>query len=82
MTYDPKECRYGDLLAVFDKRVDMTQVNRQGNDVGTQYRTGIYYHSEEQRKEAEAFMDEKRKKGMKVREEAGKETWLSWGIRR
>jgi peptide-methionine (S)-S-oxide reductase len=44
------------ILDVFWDRHDPTQKNRQGNDVGTQYRGGIYYHSLEQRMEAEASM--------------------------
>jgi len=66
VTYNPKECAFADLLEVFEQRVDMTQLNRQGNDIGTQYRSGIYHHNEEQRQEAEAFIEAKRKAGVKV----------------
>jgi len=69
VTYDPKECAFGDLLKKFEERVDMTQVNRQGGDVGTQYRTGVYYHTEAQKVEAEAFFEAKRAKGVRVASE-------------
>ncbi|KAG6556999.1 hypothetical protein Mapa_001415 [Marchantia paleacea] len=46
--YNPSEVSYEKLLDVFWKKHDPTQYNRQGNDVGTQYRSGIYYHSPEQ----------------------------------
>ena len=51
--YDPSACDFTDLLAVFFAKVDPTTLNRQGNDVGTQYRSGIYYHDEEQKAAAE-----------------------------
>lgn len=51
--YDPKETSYERLLALFFERVDSTTANRQGNDVGTQYRSGIYYHDQEQKEAAE-----------------------------
>lgn len=56
--YDPKEVSYGKLLDVFFERTDPTTLNRQGNDAGTQYRSGIYYHSPEQKAEAERVMAE------------------------
>src|SRR5882724_16621 len=52
--FDTKETSYDDLLKVFWESHDPTQGMRQGNDVGTQYRSGIYVHSPEQRKLAEA----------------------------
>ena len=55
--FDPTQIRYEDLLKVFWENHDPTQGNRQGNDVGTQYRSGIYYANEEQRKAAEASRD-------------------------
>lgn len=60
--YDSNEVSYEELLQVFWDRHDPTQLNRQGNDVGTQYRSGIYYHSLEQRQTAEAAMAEMQKK--------------------
>ncbi|CAA2973974.1 peptide methionine sulfoxide reductase A1-like [Olea europaea subsp. europaea] len=50
--YDPKDCSYETLLDVFWARNDPTTPNRQGNDVGTQYRSGIYYYTPEQEKAA------------------------------
>ena len=57
VVFDPKQVRYEELLKVFWENHDPTQGMRQGNDVGTQYRSGIYYTSEEQRKLAEASRD-------------------------
>ena len=53
ITYDPKEISYEDLLAVFWHTHDPTTKDRQGNDVGTQYRSVIFYHSDEQKQLAE-----------------------------
>lgn len=52
--FDPQVLSYGDLLDVFMGTHDPTQLNRQGNDVGTQYRSAIFPLDEEQRAEAEA----------------------------
>jgi peptide methionine sulfoxide reductase msrA/msrB len=55
VTFDPKQLSYADLLEKwFFKMHDPTTANRQGNDVGSQYRSAIFYTSEEQRKVAEA----------------------------
>jgi peptide-methionine (S)-S-oxide reductase len=54
VVYDPKKVSYEDLLRVFWESHDPTQGMRQGNDVGTQYRSTIYAYSEAQRKAAEA----------------------------
>lgn len=53
VTFDPGVISYEKLLDVFWKAHDPTQLNRQGADVGTQYRTAIFVHSEEQRTAAE-----------------------------
>ncbi|KAJ6851470.1 putative peptide methionine sulfoxide reductase A4, chloroplastic [Iris pallida] len=59
--YDPSECRYEDLLDVFWSRHDPTTLNRQGNDVGTQYRSGIYYYTPEQEKAARESLERHQK---------------------
>jgi peptide-methionine (S)-S-oxide reductase len=53
VVFDPEKISYRDLLKVFWESHDPTQGMRQGNDVGTQYRSAIYYHDEEQRRAAE-----------------------------
>ncbi len=57
VVYDPQQIRYETLLKVFWESHDPTQGMRQGNDVGTQYRSGIYVYSPEQRQLAEASRD-------------------------
>ena len=52
--YDPSQVSYNDLLKVFWENHDPTQVNRQGPDIGDQYRTVIFYHNENQKASAEA----------------------------
>ncbi len=54
VTFDPDEISYEELLDVFWGLHDPTQVNRQGPDVGTQYRTAIFFHTPEQEKVATA----------------------------
>jgi peptide-methionine (S)-S-oxide reductase len=54
VTFDPSLLTYGDLLDIFFATHDPTQLNRQGNDIGTQYRSAIFPLNEEQRSEAEA----------------------------
>jgi peptide-methionine (S)-S-oxide reductase len=54
VVFDPKRVSYEELLRVFWESHDPTQGMRQGNDVGTQYRSAVYAHGEEQRRQAEA----------------------------
>src|SRR5690606_9625006 len=63
IVYDPTVISYDELLEIFCKTHDPTTLNRQGNDVGTQYRSGIYYHNEEQRKKAEYYKEALDKSG-------------------
>ena len=53
ITYDPEQVSYAELLEIFFKTHDPTTLNRQGADVGTQYRSIVLYHNEEQRIMAE-----------------------------
>jgi peptide-methionine (S)-S-oxide reductase len=55
LNYDPKKISYDELLEIFWKTHDPTTLNKQGADEGTQYRSVIYYHSDEQRKLAEHY---------------------------
>jgi peptide-methionine (S)-S-oxide reductase len=54
VTYDPEQISYDELLRVFWGKHDPTQLNRQGWDVGDQYRSAIFFHDEDQRAAAEA----------------------------
>jgi methionine-S-sulfoxide reductase len=56
--YDPKEVNYETLLRQFFRMHDPTQVNRQGPDVGDQYRSAIFYVNDEQKKEAQSIINE------------------------
>jgi peptide-methionine (S)-S-oxide reductase len=55
ITYDPKILTFSDLLMVFWQTHDPTSLNRQGNDIGTQYRSVIFYHTDEQKMLAEEY---------------------------
>ncbi|MGI5819129.1 MAG: peptide-methionine (S)-S-oxide reductase MsrA [Armatimonadota bacterium] len=56
--FDPEQVSYEDLLREFFEMHDPTQVNRQGPDVGDQYRSVIFYHTDDQRQAAEAMKAE------------------------
>jgi peptide-methionine (S)-S-oxide reductase len=61
--YDPKTVSYDDLLKIFWKTHDPTTLNRQGADVGEQYRSIILYHNDEQKEKAEYYKEELDKSG-------------------
>jgi peptide-methionine (S)-S-oxide reductase len=58
VTFDPSKLSFHDLLTVFFTVHDPTTLNRQGNDVGPQYRSAIFYHSDEQRRVASEVINE------------------------
>jgi len=58
ITFDPAVITYPELLEIFWKTHDPTTLNRQGNDVGTQYRSVIFYHNESQKQHAEKYKKE------------------------
>ena len=64
ITYDPKQISFDDLLKVFWQTHDPTTLNRQGHDVGTQYRSAIFHHNEEQKRIAEAYKKQLDKTGV------------------
>nr|WP_314895532.1 peptide-methionine (S)-S-oxide reductase MsrA [uncultured Flavobacterium sp.] len=57
ITFNPSEISYGELLEIFFATHDPTTLNRQGNDIGTQYRSEIFYNNENQKDLAEAYID-------------------------
>ena len=61
--YDPSKVRYKKLLDVFWKIHDPTQLNRQGPDIGAQYRSAIFYHNEKQKNAAVASKEKLEKSG-------------------
>lgn len=63
VVYDPKKITYDELLEVFWQTHDPTTLNRQGADVGTQYRSVIFYHNNEQKEKAEKYKAELDKSG-------------------
>ena len=58
ITYDPNTISFKDLLEIFWKTHDPTTLNRQGNDVGSQYRSAVFYHNEEQKQLGEKYKQE------------------------
>ncbi len=63
VTYDPAKVSYEQLLNIFWENHNPTQMNRQGPDIGTQYRSAIFYHSPEQEREAIASKEALAKSG-------------------
>ncbi|QKZ11782.1 peptide-methionine (S)-S-oxide reductase MsrA [Spirosoma sp. KUDC1026] len=63
VTYDPSKITYQELLEAFFRSHDPTTLNRQGADVGTQYRSVIFYHNDEQKQLAQTAKDELNKAG-------------------
>ena len=61
--FDPEQISFENMLEVFFNTHNPTTLNRQGNDVGTQYRSAIFYHSEEQKRVAERVKTELEKSG-------------------
>lgn len=57
ITFNPQKISFGELLEVFFATHDPTTLNRQGNDVGTQYRSEVFYINEEQRKVTQDYID-------------------------
>lgn len=63
ITYDPSRISFDELLEVFWQTHDPTTLNRQGADIGTQYRSAIFYHNTEQKEKAEKYKAELDKNG-------------------
>jgi peptide-methionine (S)-S-oxide reductase len=63
VVYDPKKITFDELLEVFWQTHDPTTLNRQGNDVGPQYRSVVFYHNNEQKEKAEKYKAELDKSG-------------------
>ena len=63
VTYNPAEVTYAELLEVFWKTHDPTTLNRQGNDVGTQYRSAVFFHDSQQQEQAEHYKQKLDKSG-------------------
>ncbi|MFG0263165.1 MAG: peptide-methionine (S)-S-oxide reductase MsrA [Novipirellula sp. JB048] len=61
--YDPSKRTYEEILQIFFKTHDPTSLNRQGNDVGTQYRSAVFYHSEAEKKKVQDFIEKLNQSG-------------------
>jgi peptide-methionine (S)-S-oxide reductase len=63
IVYDPAKISFDELLEIFWQVHDPTTLNRQGNDVGTQYRSVVFYHNEEQKSKVEKYKEALNKSG-------------------
>jgi peptide methionine sulfoxide reductase msrA/msrB len=72
VVYDPNKVTYEQIVKLFFETHDFTQLNRQGPDIGNQYRSAIFYLNDSQKKIAEALIDILRKKGYDVKTEVTK----------
>lgn len=61
--FDPRVISYDELLEIFWKTHNPTTLNQQGNDIGTQYRSVVFYHDEEQKRKAEYYKNELNQSG-------------------
>lgn len=66
ISFDPAQISFREILEVFFSTHDPTTLNRQGNDIGPQYRSAIFYHSDEQRRTAEELISELNESGQFV----------------
>jgi peptide-methionine (S)-S-oxide reductase len=63
VVYEPNKITFDELLEVFFEVHDPTSLNRQGADIGTQYRSAIFYHNDDQKQKAEYYKNELNKSG-------------------
>ena len=80
VVYDPTKTSYEKLAKLFFETHDFTQLNRQGPDIGKQYRSGIFYLNEEQKKTAEELVQTLREKGFDVILDVNAVAWSSVAI--
>lgn len=64
ITFDPQKISFGELLEIFFATHDPTTLNRQGADVGTQYRSEVFYHSNEQKEISEGYIEQLNKQNV------------------
>ncbi|MHC4356198.1 MAG: peptide-methionine (S)-S-oxide reductase MsrA, partial [Planctomycetota bacterium] len=74
VVYDPAKTRYETLARLFFETHDFTQLNRQGPDIGKQYRSAVFYLDEKQKQTAEELIKTLKKKGFAVKTEVTKAT--------